>query len=205
MKSLPLTSPRKIARMSQKEGKDVILQKYFSNYLSYNSPHGKPFPEPKRQRGDGSSFSKGNPDKGDGTFSTNAPSLMRTARTRRHSDSDSGQEDHDHEENLDNAFICKTSTASTDCSQGSDQFNCLSSRLVNYDVTMTANGGKLVDYSLNDSSILDSGESSIDPAERNVFDEDEEMASFMDSKLYDEFSDEGLSSLGSEDEKEYLV
>ena len=196
----------KIARLDQREHKDIILQKYFADYLSYNSPHRKPFPMPKRELGDGAetSLTSGNSDKGDGAFSTSTPVCSNTARARRHSDSDSGQEDHDQEENLDNAFFCKTVTRHFDstCSYRYAHIKPLSRKLVNYDVTMATNVEKLVDYSLSDSSVLESSENSVvfDVLERNVFDEDKEMASFMDSKLHDDFSDEGLSSLGCEDE-----
>ena len=194
----------KIARLDQREHKDVILQKYFADYLSYNSPHRQPFPMPKRERGDGTEYcsSTGNPDKGDGAFTTSTPVCSNTARARRHSDSDSGQEDHDQEENLDNAFVCKTVSGHVDCNHRFAHIKPLSRKLVNYDVTMATNVENLVDYSLSDSSEIESSENSVvfDVSERNVFDEDKEMASFMDSKLHDDFSDEGLSSLGSEDE-----
>ena len=195
----------KIARLSQKEGKDVILQKYFADYISYNSPHRRPFPMPKRERGDGAetSFAKGNPDKGDGSFTTGTLVQKGRSRDRRHSDSDSGQEDHDQEEHFDNAFICKSAYKDNKNNSKYARVKSLSGRLVNYDITCSQTS-RLVDYSLNDSSILDSDES-VDVAERNVFDEDEEMASFMDSMLHEEYSDEGLSSLGSEDENEILV
>ena len=195
--------------MEQREGKDVILKKYFADYLSYNSPNGrgKPFPMPKRERGDGAElkFSSGNPDKGDGSFSSGTPMNVNTARVRRHSDSDSGQEDHDQHDILDNAFVCKTVTGSVDSNYRYDRIKPLPRKLVNYDVTMVTQSDKLVDYSFSDSSVLESAEDTIDIFERNVFDEDDEMASFMDSKLHDDFSDEGLSSLGSEDEREILV
>ena len=194
----------KIARLDQREHKDIILQKYFADYLSYNSPHRKPFPMPKRELGDGAETS-GNSDKGDGAFSTSTPVCSYTARARRQSDSDSGQEDHDQEENLDNAFFCKTVTRHFDstCSYRYAHIKPLSRKLVNYDVTMATKEGKLVDYSFIDSSVLENTGNSVvfDVLERNVFDEDKEMASFMDSKLHDDFSDEGLSSLGSEDEQ----
>ena len=197
----------KIARMGQREGKDVILQKYFADYLSYNSPHGKPFPVPKRERGDGAeiSFSRGNPDIGDGSFSTSTSLRSNTARARRHSDSDSGQEDHDNEDNLDNAFVCKTVTKHVDSNPRYAHIKPLSRKLVSYDITMATQMDKLVDYSFSDTSVLESDENTVDIFERNVFDEDDEMASFMDSKLHDDFSDEGLSSLCSEDEREILV
>ena len=198
----------KITRMSQREGKDVILEKYFADYLSYNSPNGKPFPMPKRERGDGAetSFSIGNPDKGDGSFSTGTPLRSKTTRARRHSDSDSGQEDHDHEDNLDNAFVCiKTVRKHVDSNPRYAHIKSLSRKLVNYDVTMATQIDKLVDYSYSDTSVLESDENTVHILERNVFDEDDKMASFMDSKLYDDFSDEGMSSLGSADEKEILV
>ena len=197
----------KIARMGQREGKDVILQRYFADYLSYNSPHGKPFPMPKRERGDGAeiSFSRGNPDIGDGSFSTGTPLRSNTTRARRHSDSDSGQEDHDHMDNLDKAFVCKTVTKHVGSNPRYAHIKPLSRKLVNYDITMATQMNKLVDYSFSDTSVLESNENSVDIFERNVFDEDDEMASFMDSKLHDDFSDEGLSSLGSDDEREILV
>ena len=190
----------KIARMSQKEGKDVILQKYFADYICYNSPHRKPFPMPKRERGDGAeySFSEGNPNKGDGSFSSGSAHGARP-RDRRHSDSDSGQESQ--EDHLDNAFICNSLLKLNKNSPRYARVKSLSGKLVNYDQTHT---DRLVDYSLSDSSLLESDES-IDLAERNVFDEDEEMASFMNSMLNEDFSDEGLSSLGSEDGNEIMV
>ena len=193
----------KIARAGLRKRKDIILQKYFADYLSYNSPNRQHFSMPKRERGDGAeiSFSGGNPDKGDGSFSTGTPMHDNTARARRHSDSDSGQEDHDQEDNLDNAF-CKTVTGHFDstCNYRYAHIKRLPRKLVNYEVTMALQTDKLVDYSFSDSSVLESGEDTVDILERNVFDEDDEMASFMDSKLHDDFSDEGLSSLGSEDE-----
>ena len=192
----------KIARLDQREHKDVILQKYFADYLSYNSPQRKPFPMPRRERGDGAetSFSSGNHDKGDGEPSTSTPVCSNTARLRRHSDSDSGQEDHDLRDNLDRAFIC-TVTKQVDRNHRCSHANRLSRKMVNYDVTIATKVDKLVDYSLSDSSILESVENTADILERNVFDEDDEMVSFMDSKLHDDFSDEGLGSLGSEDEQ----
>ena len=199
----------KIARVEQRDGKDVILQKYFSDYLSYNSPNGrgKPFPMPKRERGDGAelNFSSGNPDKGDGSFSSGTSVHSNTARVRRHSDSDSGQEDHDHHDILDDAFVCKTVTGYVDSNHRYDHIKTLPRKFVKYDATMVPQSDKLVDYSFSDSSVLESGEDTIEIFERNVFDEDDEMASFMDSKLHDDFSDEGLSSLDSEDEREILV
>ena len=197
----------KVARMDQRRGKDVILDKYFADYLPYNSPHRKPFPMPMRERGDGAEdcFSIGNPDKGDGAFSTSTPVCSNTARARRHSDSDSGQEDHDHQDNLNNAFVYETVTRHVDSYPRYVNVNNFSGKLVNYDVTM-ATKVNLVDYSLSDSSVLESNDNTFaDILERNVFDEYNEMASFMDSKLYEDFSDEGLSSLGSDDEREILV
>ena len=184
----------KITSTNQKEGKDLILKKYFADYMCYNSPHRKPFPMPKRGRGDGAeaSFSSGHRDKGDGAFPT------RTIRGRHHSDSDSGQEDHYTEENLDTGFVCETGLEHCENNPGYAHIKCLSDKIV-------TQVDKLVDYSLSDSSVSERNESSIDLAERNIFDEDEEMASFMDSKLHEDLSDEGLSSLGSEDGNEILV
>ena len=194
----------KITSTNQKEGKDLILKKYFADYMCYNSPHKKPFPVPKRESGDGAeaSFSAGNPGKCDGSFSTGVPSLAGTTRGRHHSDSDSGQEDHYTEENLDTGFVCETGLEQCENNARFAHVKCLSDKLVNYDETQV---DKLVDYSLSDSSIAESYESSIDLAERNIFDEDEEMASFMDSKIHEDLSDEGLSSLGSEDGTELIV
>ena len=198
------------AQVGQREGKDIILQKYFSDYLSYNSPNGKPFPMPKRERGDGAELNvaRGNPDKGDGSFSTGSPLHRTTAGARfysTYSDSDSGQEDH--EDILDDAFICKTygSTGHVDSNYRYAHIKPLSRKLVNYEVTMATRTDKLVDNSFNETSVLESDEDTVDILERNVYDEDEEMGSFMDSKLHDDFSDEELSSLDSEDEREILV
>ena len=199
----------KIAKLDQREHKDVILQKYFADYLSYNSPHRNTFPTPKRERGDGSEdvSSKGNPDKGDGEFSTGSLACSNTARARRHSDIDSGHEDHDNEDELDNAFVCNTSQEqfANRCNYKYAHVKPLSRKPVKHDVAMETKVNKLVDYSFSDSSILESFENSVDILERNIVDEDDEMASFMDSKLHDDFSDEGLSSLGSDDEREILV
>ena len=194
----------KVSSTNQKEGKDLILKKYFADYMCYNSPHRKPFPMPKRERGDGAeaSFSTGNPDKGDGSVSTETPSLGGTTRGRHHSGSDSGQEDHYTEENLDTAFVCEAVLEQNGNDTRFAHVKSLSSKLVNYDETQV---DKLVDYSLSDCSFTETNETSIDLAERNIFDEDEEMASFMDSKLHEELSDEGLSSLGSEDGTEIIV
>ena len=203
-----------IARVYQRERKDVILQKYFAAYLSYNSPNGrgKPFPMPKRERGDGAelNFARGIPDKGDGSFLTVTPLPRTTAGARcysMYSDSDSGQEDHDHEEILDNAFICKTdgNTGHVDSNYKYAHIKPSSRKLVNYEVTMATRTYKLVDYSFSDTSVIESGEDTVDIFERNVYEEDDDMASFMDSKLHDDFSDEGLSSLDSEDERELFV
>ena len=213
-KALAESITSEIARVGQRKGKDIILQKYFAAYLSYNSPNGrgKTFRMPKRERGDGAelNFARGNPDKGDGSFSTGSPLRRTTAGARCYSvysDSDSGQEDHDHEDILDNAFICKTdvNTGNVDSNFRYAHIKLLPRKLVNYDVTMATQTDKLVDYSFNDTSDLESDEDTVDILERNVYDEDDEMLSFMDSKLHDDFSDEGLSSLGSEDEREILV
>ena len=199
----------KIAKLDQREHKDVILRKYFADYLSYNSPHRKPFLMFKRERGDGSEdvSSKRNPDKSDVVFSTGSPGCSNTTRARRHSDNDSGHEDDDYEGSLDNAFVCNTSQGqfAKRCNYKYANVKPLSRKPVNSDVVMATKVDKLVDYSLNDSSILESFENSVDILERNIVDEDDEMASFMDSKLHDDFSDEGLSSLGSDDEREILV
>ena len=199
----------KIAKLDQREHKDVILQKYFADYLSYNSLHRNTFPTSKRERGDGSEdvSSKGNPDKGDGAFSTGSPGCSYTAYARHHIDSDSGHEDNDHEDSLDNAFVCNTSRGqfANRCNYKYVHVKPLSRKPVNNDVVMATKVDKLVDYSLSDSSILESFENSVDILERNILDEDDEMASFMDSKLHDDFSDEGLSSLGSDDDREVLV
>ncbi|KAL4229330.1 ras association [Mactra antiquata] len=85
---------------------------------------------------------------------------------------------------------------------------------------------KLVDYSLSehDESELTEDPSIISSADENIHDvssasdivkdifsdhkdvsEDDEMESFMKTKLYDDFYDEGLSSLGSDDENEIMV
>ena len=193
----------KIAQVDQRERKDIILQKYFSDYLAYNSPHKEPFPMPKRQRGDGAedSSSNGNPDKGDVSFSTSTPLQSNTTRARRHSDSDSGQEDHGLDEILENAFVCKTVVEHGDNNYKYATIKRLPRKLVNYDITMATKADKLVDYSVSDSSVNENVENTVDILERNVFVEDDEMASFMDSKLHDDFSDEGLSSWGSDDEQ----
>ena len=206
--SLAESITSKIARVNQREGKDVILQKYFSDYLSYNSPNRKPFPIPKRERGDGAelNLSRGNPDKGDGSFSTGTPIDNRvTARARRHSDSDSGHEDHEQCEFLDNAFVCQEEAERKYSNYSYTYIKPLPRKLVNDGVTIATQIDKLVDYSFSDASDLETDENSVDILERNVFDEDDEMASFMDSKLHDDFSDEGLSSLGSDDDREILV
>ena len=197
----------KIAKLDQREHKDVILHKYFADYLSYNSPHRNTFPTPKRERGDGSEdvSSKGNLDKGDGEFSTGSLACSKTARARRHSDSDSGHEDHDHENNLNNAFVCNTNTGQMHRNYRYAHIKPLSRKPVNHDVAMETKVNKLVDYSFSDSSILESFENSVDILERNIVDEDDEMASFMNTKIHDDFSDEGLSSLGSDDDREILV
>lgn len=77
----------------------------------------------------------------------------------------------------------------------------IAGKLVTYGVTQV---DKLVEYSLSESSISESKENSIDLAERNLFEEDEEMPSFIDSNTHDDFSDEGSSSLGSEDRREVM-
>ena len=199
----------KIAKLDQRDHKDVILQKYFADYLSYNSPHRKPFPMFKRERGDGSEdvSSKGNPDKSDVVFSTGSPGCSNTTRARRHSDNDSGHEDDDYEGSLDNAFVCNTSRGqfAIRCTYKYAHVKPLPRKPVNNVFSVKTKVDKLVDYSLSDSSILESFENSVDILERNIVDEDDEMASFMDSKLHDDFSDEGLSSLGSDDEREILV
>ena len=195
----------KLARLDQREHKDVILQKYFADYLTYNSPHRQPFPVPKRERGDGAEdcLSTGNPDNGDGASSSSTPVCSSTVRARRHSDSDSGQEDHDHHDILDDAIVCKTFTGHIGSNHRYDHNKPLPMKLVNYDVTMETQSDKLVDYSFSDSSEIENSGNSVvfDVLERNIFDEDKEMASFMNSTLHDGFSDEGLSSLGSEDEQ----
>ena len=192
----------KIAQVDQRERKDIILQKYFSDYLAYNSPHKEPFPLPKRQRGDGAedNSSNGNPDKGDGSFSTSTPLHSNMTRARRHSDSDSGQDDDGFDEILDNAFVCKTVTEHGNNNYKYATIKRLPRKLVDYDITMATKADKLVDYSVSDSSVNENVEDTVDILERNVFVEDDEMASFMDSKLQDDFSDEGLSSWGSDDE-----
>ena len=194
----------KIAQVDQRERKDIILQKYFSDYFAYNSPHKEPFPMPKRQRGDGAedNCSNVNPDKSEKSFSTSTPLHSNKTRARRHSDSDSGQEDHGFDDTLDNAFVCKTVTEHGDNNYKYATIKRLPRKLANYDITMAtvSKADKLVDYSVSDSSIDENVEDTVDILERNVFDEDDEMASFMDSKLHDDFSDEGLSSWGSDDE-----
>ena len=194
----------KVAKLDQREGKNVILQKYFADYLSYNSPSRKPFQMPKRESGDGAEdvSYKGNPDKGDVAFSADTPVLRKAARVRHHSDSDSGHEDHEerNEDDLDNATV-----SGAECKNRYDDTKPLSRKLVNYDITITTEVDKLVDYSLSASSLFESDENTVDILERNIIDEDNEMASFMVSKLHDDFSDEGLSSLGSNDDREIFV
>jgi hypothetical protein len=87
--------------------------------------------------------------------------------------------------------------------------------------------GRLVDYSLSDDSVLShpSDISDISSANKStvhdvssmsefvkavfnedrLLSEDDEMESFMKSKMYDDLSDEGLSSLGSDDDIEVIV
>lgn len=145
--------------------------------------------------------------------------------------SDSGQEDDT--SNFDTAFIVETPrlnfgyrppNVSFDYEDSDISFECKQPEL---DLN-TACAGKLVDYSLSedDSLLMDPSDististvsesmrhnvSTVSDIVKTVFSEnrevseDDEMESFMNTKLSDEFSDEGLSSLGSDDEKEILV
>ncbi|XP_045175484.2 uncharacterized protein LOC123536391 [Mercenaria mercenaria] len=145
--------------------------------------------------------------------------------------SDSGQEDEIL--NFDTAFISDVSEINHGYREPHVSLNYETSRedstLGQHEVDLnTACVGKLVDYSLSeeDSLLADPSDiSSISTASENIVhnvssvsdivkaifnenrevSEDDEMESFMKTKLWDEFSDEGLSSLGSEDEKEIIV
>ena len=209
---LAQTIKYQISQMNQKEGKEAILQKYFADYLHYRSPQQNVeiIPDTRyRGRGDGAESHSDTESirRGDGaddldndTFSDVGKMNCATSHASDMAEddvdvtSDSGQEDAD----FDVAFIDETSEDDIPCSK------------------------KLVDYSLTDSDISEiagnenenrSSVSSASEIIRSVFnenihvDEDEEMESFMNTKLSDDISDEGLSSLGSDEEreKEYLV
>ena len=224
----------KVARMDQKEGKEALLQKYFADYITYRSPGYKYRDTRFREQGDGAESTTIYPAQRNITgceFETVPPTrnISRSSLTFNESDtsSDSGQEDD--MLNFDTAFISDVTKINNGYREPhvSPSSNIGSSLDKEVDFN-TACVGKLVDYSLSeeDSVLADPSDiSSISTTSENVvhnvssvsdivkavfnenreLSEDDEMESFMKTKIWDEFSDEGLSSLGSEDEKEILV
>lgn len=146
--------------------------------------------------------------------------------------SDSGQEEDF--SNFDTAFIVDAPREHIGYTEPHVSFNSENSQVENTSAQPevdfnTACVGKLVDYSLSEedsvltdpsdiSSISSSSEnvvhnvSSVSDIVKAVFNdkikdlsEDDEMESFMRTRMWDDFSDEGLSSLDSDEENEIIV
>ncbi|KAH3870741.1 hypothetical protein DPMN_033931 [Dreissena polymorpha] len=207
----------RISKMNQKEGKDALLEKYFSEYITYRSPKCKYVDSRYRGRGDGAETGEETPsvNVAGSNYINEVPARQQedcssAALTLHDDDNDSGHDDNGDVSNFNVAFI-------GDC----DDF---------FKTEMAQTGlnsvNKLVDYSLSEdeqtSFMSDPSEistvsyeghnvSNVSDIVKNVFadaksfSEDDEMESFMKTKLEDEFSDEGLSSLGSDDGREIVV
>lgn len=214
----------KVGRLNQKEGKEAILKKYFADYITYRSPAHKYRDSRFRERGDGaesgdeSQVSR----RGVGSGYNHVTQTKRTETVTSSlclDDTDSGHEDDS--TNFDNAFI---GDAQTEIDNEIDTAENDSAVLNSTGIEHCEVVGRLVDYSLseNDSILSDPSDistvsehvhnvSSVSDVVKAVFNEnktgseDDEMESFMKTKLYEDLSDEGLSSLGSDDEKEILV
>lgn len=197
----------KIGRLNHKEGKEAILQKYFADYITYRSPTYKYRDSRFRERGDGADSDDDFRLPRRGPVATPARRHQTPTCKLAMDDTDSGHEDE--VMNFDTAFIGEPHPPKEPVSDYAD--NCEAA-------------GKLVDYSLSEDDSLLSDPSDISTVSEHVHhvssvsdivkavfnenksgSEDDEMESFMKTKLYEDLSDEGLSSLGSDDEKEILV
>jgi len=216
----------KIGRLNHKAGKEAILKKYFADYIIYRSPRYNYHDSRFRERGDGADSDDDDNHNvshrgiDTGFRSTPVRRPQTATATLSLDDTDSGHDDE--MVSFDTAFIGEPVRhveieAENNINAVNDLNDC---------ITNVNNVGKLVDYSLSEDSIL-SDPSDISTVSENVHNvssvsnivkavfnenrsssEDDEMESFMVTKLEDDFhelSDEGLSSLGSDDEREILV
>ncbi|XP_052797595.1 uncharacterized protein LOC128229817 [Mya arenaria] len=214
----------KISKLNQREGKDALLQRYFSEYMTYRSPSSRYLDTRFRERGDGAEEdTRANVNADIGTNATNniTPCLrgrrVPTVLTYDDCDNDSGHEGTDDGNDFNTAFISEKYQRDAQ-PVNSATFNVSTADHCQYQ--------KLVDYSISeseaDSILSDPSEisrmsehahnvSSVSDIVRTAFSEsgtgseDDAMESFMRTRLEEDFSDEGLSSLGSDDEKEILV
>lgn len=218
----------KVGRLNHKEGKEAILQKYFADYITYRSPAYKYRDSRFRERGDGADSdcqddcngSRRVTGSGLGYCPTPARRPSTATSTLSLDDTDSGHEDDSC--NFDKAFIDEALLGSEDAFVSAEHET--DTAVVSNDYDTCDAVGKLVDYSLSeeDSILSDPSDistcsehvhnvSSVSDIVKTVFNEnksgseDDEMESFMNTKIYDDLSDEGLSSLGSDDEKEIIV
>ena len=183
-----------IANESQKEGKEAILNKYFADYLLYQSP-GQP--STCRGQGDGAEYNYDDDSfrRGDGSSFTCTSYLSN--KVDRHTPfpkdtsieddttSDSGQEDGE----FDIAFIDNLHQDEADCV----------TKLVDYSLTESDISdivGDPIYNTLNSSGVSDFVKSAFNDA--IIGDEDDEIESFMNTILSDDVTDEGLSSFGSD-------
>jgi len=226
----------KISKLNQREGKDALLQKYFSDYITYRSPNCRFLDSRYRERGDGAESDVNViPARGvsvNETYRISPQERRYNARkTLTFDEADSGHDDNSQDEfDFNAAFINDEPTVSTpkhhptpvNVSPSVDETHVIDGVI---NITHDIIPQKLVDYSLSaseaDSHFSDPSEisnasfvhnvSSVSDVVRSAFSEsgagseDDAMESFMKTKLEEDFSDEGLSSLGSDDEKEILV
>ena len=200
-----------VGNLKSSDGKQELLQRYFSEISDYETPKIAKMKKAKR-RTDRDFISNGN---------VNNEIRSSNAREMSYSDvnafywsvhAESDSEDTDLDSSLERAFVaeCNISDSSYDSGIKLNVHGGISDGLNTgeymYDVI-----NKLVDYSISDEEADTSSVNSRDFDVREfwstgeVYNEDDAMDSFMNSKLRDDFSDEGLSSMGSDEEKETFV
>ena len=200
-----------VGNVKASDGKQELLQKYFSEISDYETPKIAKMKKAKR-RTDRDFMSNGN---------VNTEIMSSNARGHSYSDvnafywsvhAENDSEGTDLDSSLERAFVaeCNISDSSYDSGIKVNVHDKNSDDL-NTGEYMYDNSNKLVDYSMSDEEADTSSVNSRDFDVREFwksgeeYNEDDAMDSFMNTKLRDDFSDEGLSSMGSDEEKETFV
>lgn len=181
-----------MGNLREVDGKKELMQKYFSDMSSYETPGQR-----KMKRFTRRHYAHGVKE----TRSCSSPK-RNAFYWSVHSDSDSTETDLD--SSLEKAFIDECNI--------SDKFNDSGIKVkLPSEFNEIHNGHKLVDYTLSDveddDMLMDNKKFDFRKfwESNDVYNEDEEMDSFMKTKIHEDFSDEGLSSMGSDEEREILV
>ena len=185
--------------LSESKGKQELLQKYLCDYSSHETPRtGRMKKVSRRMQIASDRYCSDNIDRLEAppAYSVDNNAFDWSV----HAESDLEQTDND--SSLEESFMnkCNVSEGTNDSgiklkhTTGVDTHNC-GNKLVDYSLSEDENDNATAEY-FDIRKFWDSG---------NVYDEDEEMSSFMRTKMSEDFSDEGLSSMGSDEEREILV